>query len=62
MKLCIVFNDILAKKTKIIQRKKEKGQFESNFGPILTNLGKIGVTAIVKILRLKVELFGPGIH
>ena len=62
VKLCIVFNDILAKKTKIIHRKKKKGQFEPNFGPILTNLGKIGVTAIVKILKLKVELFGQGIY
>ena len=54
----MVFKDILAKAPKIIQRNKEK----VHFGPNLSILGKIGVTVIVKILKLKVALFDQGIH
>ena len=44
-----VLRDILAKIPKIIQRKKEKGHFGPNLGPILTILGENWVTVIVKI-------------
>ena len=55
MKVCMVLRDVLAKTPKIIQRKEEKGHFGSNFGPILTILGKIWVIVIAKILKLKLK-------
>ena len=55
IKVCMVLRDVLVKTPKIIQRKKEKGHFGSNFGLILTILGKIWVTVIAKILKLKLK-------
>ena len=51
----MVLRDVLVKTPKIIQRKKEKGHFGSNFGLILTIWGKIWVTVIAKILKLKLK-------
>ena len=53
-----VLKNVLTKTLKIIRRKEEKG----HFGPILTILGKIWVTVILKILKLKVKLFDQVIH
>ena len=62
MKVCTVLEEVLAKIPKIIQRKEEKGLSGTNFGTILTILGEIGVTLIVKILKLKAALLDQGIH
>ena len=61
LKVCTVLKNVLAKAPKIIRirRKEEKGHFGPNFGAIL---GKIWVTVILKILKLKVTLFDQLIH
>ena len=59
LKVCTVLKNVLAKTPKIIRRKEEKGHFGPNFGAIL---GKIWVTVILKILKLKVTLFDQLIH
>ena len=58
LKVCTVLKNVLTKTPKIIRRKKEK----EHFGPILTILGKMWVTVILKILKLKVTLFDQVIH
>ena len=62
MKVCTVLKYVFAKIPKIIQRKEEKGLSGTNFGAILAILGEIGVTLIVKILKLKAALLDQGIH
>ena len=62
MKVCFVLRDVLTKTPKIIMRKRGKGHFGPNFGPLLTILDKSWVTVIVKILKLKVALFEQVIH
>ena len=62
MKVCFVLRDVLTKTPKIIMRKRGKGHFGPNFGPLLTILDKSWVTVIVKILKLKVALFEQVIY
>ena len=56
------FQGYFSKNTKNNSEKEEKVHFGPNFEPILTNLGKIGITVIVKVLKSKVALLDQGIH